>query len=153
MERGITWVNGRHLTLVQIAQQSVEEAQPLMNECFRYGEEELAPLGSKEVIFGNCAAGLWQFFTILENSCFPLAGMLTEISQRPNGRFLVILWIGGRDLKAFMKFFPRFEQWALVAGCDYIEAWTRKGLTRILPQVGLEVEQYIMRKKIERTEK
>ena len=62
-----------------------------------------------------------------------IAAMVTQIVSYPRKRVLRIVALGGKDLRKMQeKFEPVLELFAIKAGCSALEAWTRRGLLRLI---------------------
>jgi hypothetical protein len=63
-----------------------------------------------------------------------LAAAVTMITAEPKARTLAVLNVGGKELKSWVnQMDAAFTNFAAQHGCDYIEAVTRKGFHRFLP--------------------
>jgi hypothetical protein len=61
-----------------------------------------------------------------------IAAMVTQVIVYPRKKVLRIVAIGGEGMERWKQFFPMLEDFAMSLDCTSLEAWGRKGWTKIL---------------------
>jgi hypothetical protein len=77
-------------------------------------------------------SGEAQLFLALDGTG-PIAAAVTQIMLYPASRRLVILFCGGKGMRAWLTAgIAAIEEWARSCGCDGVEIFGRKGWARAL---------------------
>ena len=90
-------------------------------------EGELTPDDFLEFL----VTGQMHLWVAIENKAI-IAAMVTQVIVYPQKRVLRIVAIGGEGMERWWQFFPLLENFAVSLGCSSLEAWGRKGWTKIL---------------------
>ena len=61
-----------------------------------------------------------------------VAAMITQIIPFPRKKILRVIALGGRGMKDWYQHIDMVENFAIEMGCTELEAWTKRGLLRVL---------------------
>lgn len=75
---------------------------------------------------------------------------ITEPIQLPHFRVLRILVLAGEHFELWKHFDSWLEGQARALGCDYIDAFTRPGIPRVVKDLGYKHQYSVIRKAIDR---
>ena len=104
------------------------QVEPLLAKATPYSEGEVEAQDFAYLIINN-EMQLWV--SIEEKSV--TAAMVTQVVHYPRKKVLRIIALGGKGLRRMQeKFEPTLEGYAIKAGCSALEAWTRRGLLRLV---------------------
>ena len=78
-----------------------------------------------------------------------LAMGVTEIAQYPRGLALRIWLLAGHDIQLWLEGMSVFESVARAHGCAFMEAFTRRGMAKLLRDLGFESKYAWALKKID----
>ena len=87
--------------------------------------------GVREDVYAKLKAGAKQLY-VAQDEKQNLMCLVTEIDNRPDGKVCYLAYLAGRNLKAFMRLQPKFEEWARSLGCVAMESLSPKGLMRVM---------------------
>ena len=90
-------------------------------------EGELTP----DDFFAFLVDGQMHLWVAIENKNI-IAAMVTQVIVYPRKKVLRIVAIGGEGMERWWQFFPTLEDFAMSLDCTSLEAWGRKGWTKIL---------------------
>jgi hypothetical protein len=86
-----------------------------------------------KLIYEECLGGECQLWIALGHGRI-LAAVITMICQQPKSKSCSILHLGGEDIRLWIDTLDKtITEFALSHGCRYIEAITRKGFNRFVP--------------------
>ncbi len=106
------------------------EVKPLIEKALAHSDGEYSVEDILEYLL-NREMSLWLG---TKNNNIDYA-LVTEVKKLPRKKCLSIVTISsksGYGLTPWLKSLPIIEEYALNCGCDYLEAWCRKGLARKL---------------------
>lgn len=93
-----------------------------------------APAFDVEDIYTNLLSNECQLWVAIGNGRM-MAAATTIITVEPKAKTLAILNLGGEELRSWVKPMDEaFTAFAIENGCQYIEAVTRKGFHRFVPE-------------------
>ena len=105
-----------------------DQIEPLLAKATPYSEGEVEAKDFAYLIINN----EMQLWVSTEDKNI-IAAMVTQIVSYPRKRVLRIVALGVKDLRKMQeKFEPVLELFAIKAGCSALEAWTRRGLLRLI---------------------
>ena len=105
-----------------------DQVEPLLSKATPYSEGEVEAQDFAYLIINN----EMQLWVSTEDKNIT-AAMVTQVVHYPRKKVLRIIALGGKDLRKMQKKFePILEGYAIKAGCSALEAWTRRGLLRLV---------------------
>lgn len=87
--------------------------------------------------------GEYQLWGAITNEGILLGGVVTSVDEASAGRKMTILELAGSKFKLWAKLMENeLERFAGINNCGTIEAWTRRGFSKVLP--AFEVQKDVL---------
>ena len=89
--------------------------------------------GDLDDVMSACASGAFQLWVVVAEAGVPLAYIVTQIQEFPNGQTCAILFCAGSAMATWRHLLKQIEDWAAELGCIEMALEGRKGWGRVFP--------------------